>query len=51
MTQSAISHQIKALEQYLNAGLFYRTTHGLELTSVGSDYFAELTPILDQLSN
>lgn len=49
VTQSAISHQIKALEQYLNAGLFYRTAHGLELTSMGSDYFAELTRILDRL--
>ena len=49
VTQSAISHQIKALEQYLNAGLFYRTTHGLELTSAGSDYFAELAPVLDRL--
>ena len=49
VTQSAISHQIKSLEQFLNAALFFRHAGGMELTHSGLDYYAELTSILDRL--
>lgn len=49
VTQSAISHQVKRLEEFLDTPLFVRGPHGLELTPVGKDYLGELTGILDQL--
>lgn len=50
ITQSAISHQIKALEEYLGVQLFHRETRGVELTKEGSHYLAELTDILDRMA-
>ena len=38
LTQSAVSRQILALEEYLGVPLFKRTRHGMELTAVGADY-------------
>jgi LysR family glycine cleavage system transcriptional activator len=38
LTQSAVSRQILALEEYLGTALFKRTRHGMELTPVGADY-------------
>jgi DNA-binding transcriptional LysR family regulator len=38
LTQSAVSRQILALEEYLGVTLFKRTRHGMELTAVGTDY-------------
>ncbi len=49
LTQSAISHQIKLLEVYLGLPLFRRGVREVLLTREGSEYFAELTPSLDQL--
>ena len=51
VTQSAISHQIKALEQFLNSALFFRNANGMELTHTGLDYYDNLTSILDQLDH
>lgn len=51
VTQSAVSHQIKALEQFLNLALFLRTASGVELTHAGLDYYDDLTLILDQLDH
>jgi LysR family glycine cleavage system transcriptional activator len=51
VTQSAISHQIKALEQFLNSALFFRNANGMELTHTGLDYYDNLTLILDQLDH
>ncbi len=50
LTQSAISHQVKGLEDFLGVALFHRKGHGVELTSCGSDYVAEVSSILDRLS-
>ncbi|WP_439953337.1 LysR family transcriptional regulator, partial [Escherichia coli] len=37
MTQSAVSHQIKALENQLSQPLFRRINRGVELTDAGRD--------------
>jgi LysR family transcriptional regulator, glycine cleavage system transcriptional activator len=49
VTQSAISHQVKRLEEYLGIQLFERAPRGLNLTPAGQDYLGELTSILDRL--
>lgn len=50
LSQSAISHQVKALEEFLGVALFRRNGHGVELTSCGCDYVADVSCILDRLS-
>jgi DNA-binding transcriptional LysR family regulator len=42
LTQSAVSRQILALEEYLGVTLFKRTRHGMELTAVGAGYAARV---------
>jgi LysR family glycine cleavage system transcriptional activator len=42
LTQSAVSRQILALEEYLGTALFKRTRHGMELNAVGTDYAARV---------
>lgn len=49
VTQSAISHQVKGLEDFLDAALFRRNANGVELTRCGADYFGDLTLFLDRL--
>jgi LysR family glycine cleavage system transcriptional activator len=49
VTQSAISHQVKSLEDYLGTALFHRRCNGVELTRCGADYFGDLSLILDRL--
>lgn len=44
VTQAAVSHQVKALEEHLGVALFRRTTRGLILTDEGS----ALAPTLDE---
>ena len=49
LTQSAVSRQILALEEYLGTTLFRRTRHGMELTPVGADYAARVAQRLGAL--
>ncbi|MCP4329727.1 MAG: transcriptional regulator GcvA [Alphaproteobacteria bacterium] len=49
VTQSAISHQVKALEEFLGSALFHRGNKGVGLTPTGRAYFDDVTSILDQL--
>ncbi len=49
LTQSAVSRQILALEEYLGVTLFKRTRHGMELTAVGADYAARVAQRLGAL--
>lgn len=49
VTQSAISHQVKGLEDFLDAALFHRSSHGVELTPNGIDYFGDVSAVLDGL--
>ena len=47
---SAISHQVRSLEQFLGVQLFLRTHNALELTEVGREYMHTLAEALDMIS-
>ncbi len=49
VTPSAISHQIKSLEENLGIPLFHRSSHSLSLTAAGKSYFEKIDVILSQL--
>lgn len=49
LSPSAISHQIKALETYLDTTLFERHGNLLELSLTGHGYAGKLTQLLNQL--
>ena len=50
VTQAAISHQVRQLEDWLGVSLFDRRGHALTLTAKGAAYLRELTPAFDRLS-
>ncbi|MCB5227308.1 LysR family transcriptional regulator [Alishewanella sp. 16-MA] len=50
LTPSAVSHQIKQLEDNLNLSLFERKTRAIELTETGKQFYLEIKPLLEQLS-
>ncbi|CAM3760219.1 transcriptional regulator GcvA [Rheinheimera salexigens] len=49
VTQAAISHQIKALEEHLGIKLFMRKNRSLLLTEEGQSYFLDIKDIFIQL--
>ncbi len=49
ITPSAVSHQIKSLEQELDQILFERTSRELKLTEVGQGLYEEASPLIDGL--
>jgi LysR family glycine cleavage system transcriptional activator len=49
ITPSAVSHQIKGLEQELNLDLFERESRELRLTPSGRAFYEEVAPLLDEL--
>lgn len=49
LTQGAVSHQILGLEALLGVPLFERRRGGLQLTSAGRAYWAEVSPALRQI--
>lgn len=49
VTQSAISHQVKALEEYLGLKLFRRLNRALVLTREGEEYLPTVRKVFDQL--
>ena len=49
VTQAAVSHQIKALEEWLGVTLFRRQTRGVWLTDAGQAYLPALTGALDAI--
>lgn len=51
VTPSAVSHQIKTLEDELNQALFTRTARSLELTHVGRRLYNELAPVMEELGD
>jgi LysR family glycine cleavage system transcriptional activator len=51
VTQSAISHQIKILEEFLEAPLFIRHPQSVELTLRGSEYLEMVSHLLDGLDS
>lgn len=50
VSQSAISHQIKHLEEYLITALFFRRTRAIELTPAGERFFPFLQEAFDQMA-
>jgi LysR family transcriptional regulator, glycine cleavage system transcriptional activator len=51
VTPSAVSHQIKGLEQQLQVQLFERRTREVALTEVGAALYAQVEPLLTELDN
>jgi LysR family glycine cleavage system transcriptional activator len=49
LTPSAVSHQIKELEDLLGVPLFERKTRSVELTAAGQRLFEEVAPLLEAL--
>lgn len=49
VTQSAMSRQIRQLEDHLGVRLFERRTRTVVLTDVGYRYYTELAPLLQQI--
>ena len=49
VTQAAVSHQIKHLEEYLGIKLFNRENRQLTLTEEGEQYWPEINRIFEQL--
>lgn len=47
LSPSAISHQIRALEEYLDTALFERSGNSIALTLTGKAYAGKLTGLLD----
>jgi LysR family glycine cleavage system transcriptional activator len=50
VTQAAVSHQIKALEERLGVKLFRRLGRGLVLTEVAQAYLAEIRDAFDRIA-
>lgn len=50
LTQTAISHRIKDLEELLSVQLFSRTQSGISLTEDGRDYLEAIRPALTQIA-
>lgn len=49
VSHSAVSHQIKNLERFLDQDLFVRHARSVELTSAGHDYFLVVRDALDKI--
>ena len=49
LTPSAVSHQMKELEETLGVDLFVRKSRALELTAAGATLLAEIEPLLTAL--
>ncbi|NHA13657.1 LysR family transcriptional regulator [Thioalkalivibrio sp. XN279] len=49
ITASAVSHQIKNLEEMLGEQLFERGGRELKLSSVGAQLYEDVTPLIEQL--
>ena len=49
LTPSAVSHQIRALEEEVGVALFYRGARTLTLTDAGSTYLAEIEYLFERL--
>lgn len=49
VTPSAVSHQVRVLEDYLGAKLFNRQPRSVRLTAVGRSYLPAISDALDQI--
>lgn len=51
ITPSAVSHQIRLLEEQLNKQLFRRQTRAIELTKDGLNFYQAISPLIEQLES
>lgn len=51
VSHSAISHQVKFLEDYLSVELFVRKPRSVELTKTGHSYYLVLRDVLDRIAD
>lgn len=51
VSHSAISHQVKKLEQYLGVELFSREGKGVNLTTAGSEYYPAVRAAFDRMAD
>ncbi|MGB0941887.1 MAG: LysR substrate-binding domain-containing protein [Marinomonas sp.] len=51
LTQSAVSRQIRNLEEFLSRDLFIRLNKRLVLTGTGAAYYKEVVPLLDSMES
>jgi len=51
VSHSAVSHQIKKLEEYLGVDLFVRVARGVELSRTGRDYYPTIRAAFDRISD
>jgi LysR family glycine cleavage system transcriptional activator len=51
LTPSAVSHQIKQLEEQLGIELFKRQTRSIELTTAGKQFYQSIQPIITDLES
>ncbi len=49
VTASAVSHQIRSLEDEVGVALFARNSTGLELTATGRAFYERIGPLIDEL--
>ncbi len=49
VTSSAISHQVRSLEEWFGLKLFERSTRSIELTDSGKQYMVEVSAMLNKL--
>ena len=49
LTESAISHQVRKLEDFLRTPLFERSGAGVRLTAAGERYFEQIHPAITQI--
>jgi LysR family glycine cleavage system transcriptional activator len=49
LTPSAVSHQVKSLEEVLDLQLFERLTRSIELTEAGHALYADVCPLISEL--
>ncbi len=49
VTESAISHQVRRLEDFLRVALFERAGGGMRLTAAGRQYLAQIDPAIRQI--
>ena len=49
VTESAVSHQIRRLEDFLHTALFDRAASGVRLTAAGRRYLEQIDPAIRQI--
>lgn len=51
VTPSAVSHQVRALEDHLGIALFHRSSRDISLTENGQALYVEVSPLIEQIDD